>query len=452
MIQSNLSAVSEKLNSHLLTERAVLGVILMDPSQLARGGIHIKSELMFLDDKHRAVWRAMLDLEMSGVEINLITVDDRLRKLGSSLNVQFLVGLTEGAPVGQSLEHFTKMVVDNYTERRFREILEARLAMGGSDIAGLMDALIVLIMETDNSDEFTDLGPLARNLVAKIESGESLLVGHLPQNTFPQLDETAPLCRGDLLVIGGQTSMGKTAFAIRLTTGLMNMGARGIYLPFEGSFDSLVIRMMSQECGIGLSDIRKNKVPPETIENLKGWANAMGGEVSFNNNVGNVTSVIHKIKLRKATGNKLDYVLIDHLHLMQLEKAGIREGFIDITKKLIQIAKDEDILVIVLAQFRKLTEDEADERPRGSFIRESATIQQDAHHIWLLHDPDFKKQKTTKAAKELPEAYELPHSPFPTGLSPKPAEIIIEKNREGSVGLIEAHFNRSTGLWSESKN
>ncbi len=442
---------SDNYNSHIMTERAVLGVILQNPNQLSGCKIHIKSELMFCCPSGRQVWQAMTDLEMAGIQINLITVSDQLIKDRSQLDVSYLIELTESAPVGQNLEHFTKMVVTNYTDRRFRDILRARLAMDGTDIGGLMDALVSLQSETEIRNEFVDLGDIARKLVAKMKAGESLLEGHLPQDAFPQLNELAPICRGDLVVIGGQTSMGKTAFGIRLTTGLMNKGSLGIYLPFEGSFESLAIRTMGQECGAQLSDIRKNQVPAETMVEIERWADAMGGEVSFNNNVGNVSSIIQKIKLRKATGKKLDFVLIDHMHLMQLEKAGIREGFIDITNKLIQVAKDEDVLIIVLAQFRKLSEAEESERPRGSYIRESATICQDAHHVWLLHDPEFHKKKNIDI-DPMDVDYDAPQSPVRSGMAPSPAEIVIEKNREGQVGVIPAKFNRSIGLWTEIKH
>jgi replicative DNA helicase len=450
--ENNLQTQNEKYKSHLQTERAVLGVILKNPDQLTLTKIHIKTSDVFLADINRCVWDAMVGLEMAGIRIDLITTSDSLRKAGKPVDTSYLIGLTEGSPISQNLEHYTRMVVKNYCDRRVVDIFKAHQAQPDPSIQQLIEALINLSVETDTGDHgFVEAQEVAFGLIKKIETGENLLEGYLPQNSFPKLDTMAPLCRGELLVIAGQTSMGKTAFAMKLATGLSALGSRGIYLPYEGSFQSLVIRIFGQECGIPLDKIRRNKLMDDHLPNIRKWAEAMGGHVAFNNNVGNVSSVINKIKLRKAMGHPLDFVIIDHMHLMQLERSGLREGIIDVTQKLMQIAKDEKILIITLAQFRKLSLEEEQERPRGAFIRESSTIQQDAHHIWLLHDPDFlaAKARSSEPASPYDHLSDAP-SPYPSGqIAREPAEIVVEKNREGSVGGIPSNFHRETGLWVE---
>jgi replicative DNA helicase len=157
----------------------------------------------------------------------------------------------------------------------------------------------------------------------------------------------------------------------------------------------------------------------------------------------------------KLKGKAYDFVVIDHMHQMPV-KGKMREGFIDITNKFLQMGKEENVLVIALAQFRKPTEKEADKRPTSNMIRESSTIAQDAHHVWILHDPEHidKLRKENQDDSERMSSHYNTHggqnASLPSG--PKHAEIIVEKNREGDAGIIPAKFHRSCLLWTELPN
>lgn len=434
-------------------ESAVLGAILKNPAILLEQGISL-SEEHFGDPMHRELWSVMFNLEMEGTAIDLVSVSAYASKNPvSQIDATKLIGLTEDCPVTQNMNHYSDLVKKHYRTRRALEIISLHLSMGDSvNPEKTCEDLQTLIARTEvKINPFAPWGPVGQSIIDKIKSGAPIRSGHLKQSSFPKLNEMAPLHKGELVVIGAVTAGGKTAFTVNLCLGLANEGARGLYFFYESSKENLQLRVMSIMSEIPLSKITGGSLTPEEIKILENDADVLSDQVFYRDESkdGSVGNLINHVKsqLKKI---KCDYIVIDHMHQMPV-KGTMREGIIDITNKFLGLAKSEDIAVIALAQFRKPTQNEADKRPTANMIRESSTVAQDAHHVWILHDPEHLEKMAEEQGKVTTFADKYSTRGFQNS-GPAPAthaEIIIEKNREGETGIIPARFNREIVSWSE---
>jgi replicative DNA helicase len=435
------------------TERALIGSILKDPTVIPSINITIHSEY-FSNPLNEAVWSTILDLELSGEPIDLLTVHGALQKSNKDIKPVYLAELMEQAPVAQNLAYYAKQLVENHTKIKARAVLQASLALGPTvDIRRVISELQSIDdIRCLGEIEYMDWGEVGRKIIEKLESGDMAKEGYLPQCSFPKLNEIAPLHKGELCIVGAVESGGKTAFAVKLCLGLAKKGARGIYFFYESTAENLQFRIASITTGIPLNRIRKREVTPDQLESIKHEMGHLGAELHYKDESqkGAIDDLMGHVKSRLKK-HPCDYIVIDHMHQMPI--AGkMREGFIEISRKFLALAKQEDICVIALAQFRKPTERELDKRPHRGMIRESASIAQDAHHIWFLHDPQYLIDK--RAEQETPADQYKKYVNSRGGQDDIPearkhAEIIIDKNREGSTDIIPADFRRDCVTWRE---
>lgn len=433
-------------------EMAFVGSILSDPSIIPTINVTVHREY-FSSPIVASVWQAMLDLELEGKPIDNLTVLDQINKLGEPVKPSFLVALMENAPVAQNVANYGVQIIENYVVRRAAETMAAAIALGAtidlkrviSDLQNIDDIRCV------SEAEYMEWGQVGREIVDKLKNGAVTRSGYLPQSSYPQLNDMAPLHKGELCIVGAIESGGKTAFAVNLCLGLAKHGSKGIYFFYESTAENLHLRIASITTGIPLDRIRKSDLTAKEIDLVNEEMSFFSDELVYKDESqkGAIDDLIGHVRQR-IKKHPCDYIVIDHMHQMPIS-GNIREGFIDISRKFLALAKQENICVIALAQFRKPTERELDKRPHRGMIRESSSIAQDAHHIWFLHDPlylDEKRQEQDTPANKYLQMAGKGRSDS-EGASPKHAEIIIDKNREGQTGVIPAQFKRECVYWKE---
>jgi replicative DNA helicase len=435
------------------TERALIGSVLKDPTVIPSIGITVHSEY-FSNPLNEAIWTTILDLELNDQAIDLLTVHGALQGAGKDVKPAYLAEIMDQAPVAQNLAHYAKQLIENYTVIKARALMQASLSLGPTvDIRRVISELQAIDdIRCLGEVEYMDWGEVGRKIVEKLESGETNRDGYLAQCSFPKLNEIAPLHKGELCIIGAVESGGKTAFAVNLCLGLAKMGSKGIYFFYESTAENLQFRIASITTGIPLNSIRRSELNPKQLDAIKHEMGHLGAELHYKDESqkGAIDDLMGHVKSRLKK-HPCDYIVIDHMHQMPI--AGkMREGFIEISRKFLALAKQENICVIALAQFRKPTERELDKRPHRGMIRESSSIAQDAHHIWFLHDPQYLIDK--RAEQETPvERYKKyadsrgGQDDIPEGR--KHAEIIIDKNREGLTDILPAEFRRDCVTWRE---
>lgn len=429
----------------LAVEKAVLGSILKDPSVIPSIGRTLHSEY-FKDPSNATIWQILLDLELEGVPIDLLSVHGK----AENIKPVYLVHLTESAPVAQNLSFYAKKLIDNHIAFQAQSIMRVGLSLGhnvqpNQIIEQLQSLEEVRASEEDNAVHWDEA---YRSMVEKLKSGNPQGEGYLKQVSYPKLDEVAPLHKGELCIVGAIESGGKTAFAVNLCVGLAKQGHKGIYLFYESNPESLSHRIASISTRIPLNRIKRGQLSETELKRVEEEGNLFGKELLYKDKSqkGAIHDLVGYVRSR-VKKEPCDYIVIDHMHQMPI--AGkIREGFIDISRRLLSLAKQENICVIALAQFRKPNEKEYDKRPNRTMIRESSSIAQDAHHIWFLHDPKYLAEKREEQKSAI-ERMRDTNGGQDDSSGQKHAEIIVDKNREGMTTVIPAEFRRECVLWRE---
>ena len=255
---------------------------------------------------------------------------------------------------------------------------------------------------------------------------------------WPKLAKQVKLCKKELLIISGDTSGGKTAFACNLSESLDRHGHKGAYILYEGTEKSIALRIVSDMTKISANSLRDTiGMSEKQKEAIVDFLGKLENNLVFQTSLPNIAALAQIIPYIKMNYN-LDFIVIDHMHAMPM-KGEIRTAVMETTRVFLEIAKKNDLLVIALAQLRKDSVG-ADKEPSADDLRESATIKQDAHHIWLLYDKGYYLDK---------DEYEEKSNAL-CQIQPPKAELIIAKNREGNAGISQKmDYIRETHSWNE---
>lgn len=250
---------------------------------------------------------------------------------------------------------------------------------------------------------------------------------------FTEFDRmTSGLKEGELIIVGARPSMGKTAFALNLTTGTAKSGAIVAVYSLEMKTLALGRRVFSATSNINSHKLKQGG----SAINPEDWAKLTmaAGELSTLDILINDSSgvSIHKIKqdlikLRKQNPGRKIVCIIDYLQLVQgSEKYGgnRQQEISEISRILKTTALDHGIVMIALSQLSRGVEQRQDKRPMMSDLRESGAIEQDADIITFLYREEYYDKETESRGM---------------------VELIVAKNRDGEVGTVDLAFVKEYG-------
>ena len=238
---------------------------------------------------------------------------------------------------------------------------------------------------------------------------------------YDMLDDTMRgLTQGELTVIAGRPSMGKTAFMVDMALNISKSHNVGIF-SLEMSENQLIERMIANTMETSLYQLKKGNIKveleiPEQLGKLQLWIDENSGI-----DTANMWENIEKQKTDFHT--EFDVLFIDYLQLIRTKGNRLsRYEEVDIIcQNLRHIAKEKNIAVVLFAQLNRAVEQRENHQPRLSDLRDSGGIEQIADKILFLYRPAYYKlfEKSDTAAIDDGEAH-----------------IIIAKNRNGALGDI----------------
>jgi len=224
--------------------------------------------------------------------------------------------------------------------------------------------------------------------------------------------------------------MGKTAFSLNIAQHVaFRLKKTVAYFSLEMGKESLMMRILSSESKVNMSDMRSGRIADSAWPNLINSASMISEAPLYIDDTSGLSPFEIRSRCRRLKSEfGLDLVMIDYLQLMDLKiKVESRERAVsEISKSLKSLSKELQIPVVALAQLNRGVEGRSDRRPMLSDLRESGSIEQDADVIMMLYRDDYYD-------KEDPE--KQGH-----------AEVIIGKQRNGPTGTVklkfEAKYNR----------
>ncbi|HOT73090.1 MAG TPA: replicative DNA helicase [Anaerohalosphaeraceae bacterium] len=425
-------------------EAAVLGSMILDPPCIGRMVEHLKAESFSLPE-HQLVFEALVRLFEERREIDLVMLQDELEKQGhlaAAGGVEYLVRLAESVPTAANAEYYMQIVLQKSVLRDLayvcQEILQDVCDPTGEEDLKLDEAEKKIFQVTERKISGT-AEPIRNLIYHAFESIEARKGGTgitgVPSG-FRELDDLlGGLQYGDMIIVAGRPSMGKTSFALNIAEYIgADVDMPVVIFSLEMGKQQLTERFLCSRTGLNLQMLRKGLISTEQHQQLVEEGARLSEKPIFIDDTPGLTPLMIRAKCRRLKSQyHIQAVFIDYLQLMSLGgKVESRQQEIStISRYLKSLARELNVPVVVLSQLNRAPEGREDHRPRMSDLRESGSIEQDADVILLLHRESYYQ----RGGDEEP--------------SDNTAEVIVAKQRNGPTGKVELLFDGSCTRFRE---
>ncbi|MEO0081685.1 MAG: replicative DNA helicase [candidate division WOR-3 bacterium] len=428
-----------RLPQALDAEAAVLGALLLDPNTTARV-IEIlgPSPEHFYLQAHRKVYEAVVRLFDANTPADIVTVTAELKRMHELDNIggpPFLSSLMEPVLTTAHCEEYARLVLEKSIQRQLiqtaTDIVQTAYDEGQrpEELLDKAEQRIFNIRQTGTRAGFAELRKLLGPEVERLERAalEKQLVTGV-KTGFQDLDKmTSGLQPGELIIIAGRPSMGKTALALNIAVNasLESKIAVAIF-SLEMSTEVLVQRLICSEAEISMQNLRRGMLSGKDRTRLAAATGPLSQAEIYIDDTPALTALeIRARARRKAAEKHLGLVIIDYLQLMEAGGPRTRERnrqqeITEISRALKAMAKELDTPVIALSQLSRLPEHRTDKRPQLADLRESGSIEQDADLVLLLFREEFYRPEDESVRGK--------------------AEVIIAKQRNGPLGTVMLTF------------
>ena len=424
---------------NLDAESAVLGGILFENEALAQV-LQIVTAEDFYREIHGKILGAMIELWNRKEPIDLITLSDFLKgrgELDAVGGASYLASLTDLVPTAVNIVYYARIVKETSGKRHLIRILRDGLEQACSSpdtLSTLTSDLLNKISPFQNGDRrgLVHISDVLKESIKQIESAyESKTPVGIPTGLKELEERCGGFRRGDLVVIGGQTSMGKTSLATTISKNAAEKGYPVAFVSVESSPTEIAKRMLSQASEIENIRLQNGILRDGDFSSLVAEAGRLGelpiwflgGTRSWDV----VKAYLRGIKLREP---ELGLVVIDYCQLLSAPVPE-KKRYLEVSKISSEskgLAQELDVAVFLLSQLSRDPARHADKRPKLSDLRESGSLEQDADLVYLLYSP-FYYDKTVE------------HENL--------TELNVAKNRNGRTGVVDVRFDKETVSFSD---
>lgn len=435
------------LPCNLDAERFILGAVLQDDTRFLAVAASLNADDFSLE-KHRRIYSRMLELHERSERIDRVTVANELmahRQLESCGGIGYLASLDEGLPELVHFESYVSIVREKSRLRQLiftsQSLIDRALMDDGTqanELAKATSERLIQIGTSDKENKLAQVGEIIRGPDGGLDRFLSHSVNQSGiQTGFSRLDQmTGGLQRGDLIVIAGRPSMGKTAFALNLAhhAATAKQQVSVALFSLEMSRASLITRMLCSAGHVDFAKQRAGYLNTDEKTRLRLAADKLAKARLFIDDGPANTIMDIGAKLRRLRADQgVDLCVIDYLGLIPAHRKTdnrVRE-LGEITRYLkLMVAKELHIPVVLLSQLSRAPEIRpGDHRPMLSDLRESGDIEQDADVVALIYREEIYK----------------PNEEALRGL----AELIVAKQRNGPTGCINLLFRREFTLFED---
>ncbi len=434
---SSLTTLSNRtMPESLEAEAAVLGSMITDNKCISEVVEQLNSEA-FYHIEHQMIFEAIIGLyeKNRGGVIDGVLLRDELKKrkqLDEVGGAEYLGKIMESVPSSANVGYYITIVKDKMLLREMiwaaSEIINESYEPGGEPDEKLDEAERKIFAVTDK--KITDSAEALKDLVVRayelIDKREGKHVTGLACGYYELDDKTCGLQPGEMIIIAGRPSMGKTSFALNIAE---HIGAASkipvAIFSLEMGKQQLAERFLCSNSKVESQLVRKGMLNTEHYEKLVEACGLLSESQIYIDDNSALTPLQLRAKARRLKSqHDLQCIIVDYLQLMHLgTRIESRQQEISTISRYIKsLARELNIPVVVLSQLNRAPEGREDHRPRMSDLRESGSIEQDADVVMLLHREDY---------------YHRGEKDYPFDNA---AELIIAKQRNGPIGVIDLRF------------
>ncbi|SFF31729.1 replicative DNA helicase [Fontimonas thermophila] len=428
---------SPKLPPYSLeAERAVLGGLMLDNRPWNDLADRLSPE-DFYSEAHQIIYRAICDLVGSNRPCDFITLSEYMKAQGqleAAGGIAYLGELANDALSAANVLAYGEIV-------RERAVLRGLIAAGG-DIAelgfrpeGRSHAELIDIAEQkvfalrSRAEHARSSYYAMPQLMDQLEHKIDFLRQHRGRlaglaTGFADFDaKTTGLHPGDLVIVAGRPSMGKTSFALNIAEHVVLYEKKpAAVFSMEMPAEQLALRMVASFARIPMGKLRTGELEDRDWDRLISQGTLIREAPLYIDETGALSPLELRARARRIKARHgLSLIIVDYIQLMQVP--GTRENrtneISEISRSLKALAKELEVPVIALSQLNRGVEQRDNKRPRMADLRESGGIEQDADLVvFIYRDEVYNKDSPDKGT----------------------AEIIIAKQRNGPLGTVKTAF------------
>ncbi len=423
-------------------EVSVLGGMLIDGDAVSQV-IEFVDDSMFYREGHRRLFRAMARLYERGTVLDIVTVSEELKKSGDldgAGGLEYLASLLNAVPTAANIEYHGRIVRDLAVLRRLIDAAHAIVRdvhdPGDREVQDILDQAeqrVFRVSESRGREGFVWIKEIlwpAFEEIEKLQESGGKLAG-LPSG-FPDLDRmTNGLHPGDLTIVAGRPSMGKTSLVMNMAQNVgIDQKAPVAVFSLEMSKEQLVQRFLCSEARVDAQRVRRGRLEPAEFERLAKAASLLNGAPIWIDDSATANVLEMKAKARRLRADSdLRLIIVDYIQLMSgstRTDSRVQEVS-QISRGLKALARELEVPVVALSQLSRANEQRTDKRPQLSDLRDSGSIEQDADLVMFLYRPEYYSGPVDKDGRSLEGK----------------AELIVSKQRNGPTGKVELFFHKA---------
>ena len=423
----------------LVAEQSLLGAVFISPDAI----ISLADELTpddFYKPANKIVFKTMLSLLEKGEPIDATTMVSALTNQGDISNIggiNYVVELVNSTPTSKNVEHYAKLVKEKATLRKVIADLSDSLSsayqgdVSISDIISKTEKSMLDISKQNTGTGFRNVADILDTHMQIVET-RSQTDGFVTglSTGFVGLDKiTTGLHEGNLIILAARPAMGKTALALNIAKHVAMMERKpAVIFSLEMGAEELIERMVASEGMIPGYHLKTGNLSTDEWKRLvHAQSNLYDVPIFVDDTAGiRISEIRSKARKLSQEMGGLGIIIIDYLQLITGSKRENRQQIVsEISRELKILAKDLRVPVIALSQLSRSVEQRQDKRPMLADLRESGSIEQDADIVaFLYRDAYYQKEHADSQ-----EANNV-------------TELILEKNRHGSLGTVKLYFHK----------
>ena len=423
----------------LAAEQSVLGAVFIAPGTI----ISLADELVpddFYKPANKIVFKTMLSLLEKGEPIDATTMVSALTNQGDISKIggmNYVVELVNSTPTSKNVEHYAKLVKEKATLRKVITDLSESLSsayQGDVSISDIISKTEKSMLDISNQNTGTGFRNVADILdthmqIVETRSQTDGFVTGLSTG-FVGLDKiTTGLHEGNLIILAARPAMGKTALALNIAKHVATMERKpAVIFSLEMGAEELIERIVASEGMVPVYHLKTGNLSTDEWKRLvQAQSNLYDVPIFVDDTAGiRISEIRSKARKLAQEMGGLGVIIIDYLQLITGSKSENRQQVVSgISRELKILAKDFKVPVIALSQLSRSVEQRQDKRPMLSDLRESGSIEQDADIVAFLYREAYYQ-------KEYADSQE----------SNNVTELILEKNRHGSLGTVKLYFHK----------
>ena len=419
-------------------EQAVLGGLLLDPQAWDSVADGVVADDFYRPD-HRLIFTAIGELAGEAKPCDVVTVSQQLERTGKlegAGGLAYLSSIARDTPTAANVRAYADIVRERSLLRQLiragTDIVSAVFNNDGETARSLVDRAEQKVFEIaegtfrkrDGAVAVRTLLPGVIDQIDEWHNNPDKLRG-LPTG-FTEFDKlTGGLRGGDLIIVAGRPSMGKTTLAVNMAEyAAVNPNTRAAVAIFsmEMPSEQVITRMLSSIGGVPLQNLRSGRISDDDWVRITSATSQLSEAKIFIDETPALSPTELRARARRIKREHgLDLIVVDYLQLMQVpgNKENRATEIGEISRGLKVLAKELTCPVIALSQLNRGVEQRENKKPVMSDLRESGSIEQDADMILLIYREEVYDRQTTKK-----------------GI----AEIDLVKHRNGEIGTFVLTF------------